>query len=304
MAVTNREYLKVGGVRRPFWEFLDEEPVGWLSSLAYPVHPELPGGVRVLDCGAWSYKDADEPRVGKAIVTPGWAVDEYAKRARPGDFAIAPDHMLIPGLGDMESRRLFNLASARGFLSVSSGSGLRPMAAVHGDTTAERVETAKRYADIGYTSLAVGGLAGQASRKRMAVDVVAAIRAAVPGVWVHVLGLSSPSYFAAWRSLGVESCDGSSHFKQAFTGGAFYTRTGGNLTKYQAARPGEPVSAPECDCRACAAMRAEGHDTRRYGSNETNMGRAAHNLNQLIAAHAESAESLDGPDLFSGLEGD
>jgi tRNA-guanine family transglycosylase len=173
------------------------------------------------------------------------------------------------------------------------------MAAVHGETVKERVETAKQYADLGYTALALGGLAGQASRKRMAVDVVGAVREAVPGVWVHVLGLSSPSYFAAWRQLGVESCDGSSHFKQAFTGGAFFVRSGATLAKWAAARPGEPVTAPACNCRACSVLRDAGVDTRQYGSNETNMGRAAHNLNQLIAAQAlAQSDRPPTPSLF------
>jgi queuine/archaeosine tRNA-ribosyltransferase len=136
--------------------------------------------------------------------------------------------------------------------------------------------------------LALGGLAGQASRRASAVAAVAAVREAAPGVWLHVLGLSSPDYFAHWRRLGVESCDGSSHFKQAFAAGVFFRRVGGRLLKHRAARPGEPATAPACDCKACRLLAADGVDTRSYGSNEHNMGRAAHNLNQLIAAQAEA----------------
>jgi hypothetical protein len=44
------------------------------------------------------------------------------------------------------------------------------------------------------------------------------------------------------------------------------------------------VTAPHCTCRACSLLENDGVDTRRYGSNETNMGRAAHNLNHLIRA--------------------
>lgn len=42
--------------------------------------------------------------------------------------------------------------------------------------------------------------------------------------------------------------------------------------------------APECHCRACTLLREDGVDTRTYGSNETNMGRAAHNMNMLMRA--------------------
>jgi len=93
-------------------------------------------------------------------------------------------------------------------------------------------------------------------------------------VWLHVLGLSAPQYALAWREYGVNSFDGSSHFKQAFTGGAFYLLgVGGKMVKHQAARPGEPVTAPTCECLACATLRDVDVDTRRYGSNEHNMGR-------------------------------
>jgi hypothetical protein len=39
-----------------------------------------------------------------------------------------------------------------------------------------------------------------------------------------------------------------------------------------------------CECRACSLLREDGIDTRSYGSNENNMGRAAHNQNILMQA--------------------
>ena len=117
-------------------------------------------------------------------------------------------------------------------------------------------------------------------------------REAAPQVHLHVLGLSSPEYARQWNQIGVQSFDGSSHFKQAFTGGAFYTCEGPKLIKHQAARPGNVddlgIVAPECRCRACATLREVGVDTRSFGSNEHNMGRAAHNLNMLMLAQCEA----------------
>ena len=65
---------------------------------------------------------------------------------------------------------------------------------------------------------------------------------------------------------------------------------GPQLVAHQAARPGAAITAPMCACRACTLLRAEGIDTRGYGSNQHNMGRAAHNLNQLMQAHRAVAE--------------
>jgi queuine/archaeosine tRNA-ribosyltransferase len=128
--------------------------------------------------------------------------------------------------------------------------------------------------------LALGGLAGQASRKDHCKGVVGAVREAYPDVWLHVLGLSAPSYAREWHRLGVDSFDGASHFKQAFTAGKFYLWDGAELKGYRV----REVTPPECDCRVCVMLRTEGVDTRRYGSNESNMGRAAHNLNHLMRA--------------------
>lgn len=193
--------------------------------------------------------------------------------------------MLIPGLGNIEARRHFNRESALRFIELCPAPlPVRPMAAVHGLTLAERIENARFHIAIGYQALALGGLAGQASRKQMIVEVVGEIRRHFPNVWLHVLGLSSPAYAAEWQRIGVDSFDGASHFKQAFMAGKFYMEEAGRLAGYPAARPGEPITAPACGCLACRRLLAEGVDTRSYGSNEHNMGRAAHNLNQLMRA--------------------
>ncbi len=278
--IGNRDYIKIKGVKRPFWEFLDRQPAGWLTSIVYhrkdiPLDRPL-----IFDCGAWSYKDKDEPDY-----TPKQALDEYAV-APDGAMVIAPDHMLIPGV-DCAKRRKINLRNAKEFIDICPAR-LVPMATVHGETVDERVAVAESLVRMGYARLALGGMAAQAARKSLMMDVAERVRGAVP-VWLHVLGLSSPTYARAWRDIGIQSFDGSSHFKQAFTGGAFYAHDGnGGLTKFQAARPGNAddggIVAPRCDCLACSTLRIEGVDTRSFGSNEHNMGRAAHNLNMLMQA--------------------
>lgn len=294
--IGNRDHIKYQGRKAPIWEFMDQLPDGWLTSLAYATE-DLPDGEyscdMIFDCGAWSYKDSNDssPMLGKDHVTSAWAMNRYRSIARPGDLVIAPDHMLIPGLGDMNVRRRFNQSSARRFLCECQGSGFRPMAVVHGENAGERVETARRYVDLGYTALALGGLAGQASRTSVVIEAVTEVRRALPGVWLHVLGLSSPNYASAWHHLGVESFDGSSHFKQAFSAGTFFAVDGPTLLKYKAGRDHVPAGIPDCDCRACTMLRGEDIDTRKYGSNENNMGRAVHNLNMLMRAHRHLFES-------------
>ena len=239
----------------------------------------------IFDCGAWSYKDEEEP-----TVTPKQALDKYMVNAPNGSMLIAPDHMVIPGK-DNKARRQINRRNAAEFIGICPKTHT-PMATVHGETIDDRIQCASELYHHGYRHIALGGMAAQASRKALMVEAVERVRDAVPDVWLHVLGLSSPSYVREWKRLGVQSCDGSSHFKQAFTGGAFFTHDGkGKLTKHQAARPGNAddlgIVAPVCHCKACSLLRDDGVDTRSYGSNEHNMGRAAHNMNMLMQAQKE-----------------
>lgn len=279
--IGNRDHIKINGEKRPYWEFLDRQPDGWLTSLVY-ARDDLPISERfIVDCGAWSYRnDESPPHTGESVC------QKYAGMNIPyGAIVVAPDHMLIPGV-DAAARKTWNLAQAKLFLKHVDKRFV-PMAVVHGRTIDERVESAISLKKLGYEHLAVGGIAAQASRKSMAMAAVAAVRAVTKDCWLHVLGLSSPEYLRMMGEIGVNSCDGSSHFKQAFTGGAYFTVENGKLIKHQAARPGETVSivADPCDCKACEILRGQGVDTRSYGSNEHNMGRAAHNQNMLMRAH-------------------
>lgn len=301
VVIGNRDQIKYKGEKRPFWEFLDKTPDGFLSSLAYLPGPfEFPNTSLIGDCGAWSYKNESQPKLKKNFVTPEWALEQYQKYFKPGDFVVAPDHMLIPFEGvDLDARRQFNLNSARRFLPIAEAAGFKPMATVHGMDLEERLINIDRLYEIGYRNFSLGGLAARASQKKLLLESVSAlvnkIRAVLPEAWVHVLGVSSPGYAAAWSELGVSSYDGSSHFKEAFTAGTFFTVEGSKLIKHKAARvdrsTGElltPIQAPECNCLACRRMREEEIDTRTYGSNENNMARAAHNLNMLMQAQVNA----------------
>jgi hypothetical protein len=286
--IGNRDYIKLSGKRLPFWYFLDEHPAGWLCSLAYKRDDVPIDRPRLWDCGAWSYKAEETPRLGRNDVTPAWALAQYQHLAQPGDVVIAPDHMLIPLPGvDLEARRRFNRESAAVFHVLCEGTDLVPMAVVHGATLDERLASAASFIEMGYGALAIGGIAGRTAQRNHVIEVVVTVREAFPDVRLHVLGISAPSFARVWATYGVDSFDGASHFKQAFTAGRFFVADGADLRGYQAARPDEAVTAPICNCRACTLLAGDDVDTRRYGSNETNMGRAAHNLNQLMRALAQ-----------------
>lgn len=83
--VGNRDYIKKYGEKRPFWEYLDQQPDGWLTSLTYR-RKDLPEGKPMIyDCGAWSYKDHEIPPVDSKQVA-----SDYADHAPCGSMVIAP----------------------------------------------------------------------------------------------------------------------------------------------------------------------------------------------------------------------
>ena len=276
--VGDRDYIRKGGERIPFWEYLDEQPDGWLTSLAYR-RKDLPTDKPMIyDCGAWSYRDAEIPPVNSRQVAAA-----YSEYAPDGSMVIAPDHMLIEG-SNVEYRRKWNAEQARLFLT-DCPRNMKPMACVHGMDLGERVDHAKWLESIGYRYIAIGGLAARASKKNLVISWVKAIREAVPNVWLHVLGLSSPDYMRTWNEIGIQSADGSSHFKKAFTAGIFFSRNGASLIAHKAGRGTKDEQLPPpCLCAACKTIADDGNDTRLFGNSERNIGRAAHNLNMLMRA--------------------
>jgi len=292
--IGNRDHIKrhkgtEAEEKRPFWEYLDEHPTGWLTSITYK-REDLPHTENMIyDCGAWSYKTMDVPPIDAKS-----AFEFYKEHAPDHCMCIAPDHMLIDGV-DLDFRRQWNYEQAARFLDLLP-EHLTPMACVHGQTLDERLKCAETLLALGYGHLAIGGVAARATQKKLTFALVAALREETMGNYLHVLGLSSPEYAAKWETLGVDSFDGASHFKQAFTAGAFFTQTEHKLTKHRAARPGEDIIAPECFCTACDLLRRENIDTRQYGSNENNMGRAAHNMNMLIRAQKIA---MNNPSVFN-----
>ena len=281
--ITGRDYIDINGTRIPFWDLLDVQPRGWLTSVANIRHDIPISDVSIYDCGAWTYRDNDTPVLKNQEVTPLGAYEQYKKYCRPYDMLIAPDHMLIDIYDNLEDRREFNKRSMREFINIVEPQ-FSPMAVIHGMDIHEKEDNAKFALGLGYKHICIGGLAGQARKRDWCVEQVEHIMKVVPdGVWVHVLGLSSPFYASQWKRLGVSSFDGSSYFKKAFNGD-FVTFAGNELGKKKAQR----ISAEnECNCAACVVAKDNGFNTMLYGNSVNNIGRAAHNLNMLIKKYVD-----------------
>lgn len=249
-AITGRDYIKHNGKKTPFWDLLDNQPSGWLTSIVN-IKAGLPSGsLKMFDCGAWTYRDEEIPILKGREVTPEYAYDEYKKHCNAGDFLIAPDHMLLPDK-DNEHRGIINYKNAMRFIEICDPT-YRPVVCIHGITVDDKVANFIRMKKLGYSNFALGGLAARAINRQYCIDSVRrVIEVAEKGDWVHVLGLSSVYFARAWAAMGVSSFDGASHFLRALTAGYFYKNDGKHLI---AARPGEKTDIPQCVCKSCRTI--------------------------------------------------
>jgi hypothetical protein len=283
----NRDYLKVetpeGPDKHPIWQYIEGQQ-HWLTSLVYMKNVSRAPGSYFLDCGAWSYKGETTPRW-----TPAECLDKYTTFAQQNDLVASPDHMVLRGMtAEEEQYRVdLTLENARTFLALCPPS-LRPIAVTHGSTMETRLGMLRELLDMGYRHVAIGSVAIRAGNRkfiRAILDDVAQLRQQAP-FYVHVLGVSALSWVREFAAYKIDSYDGSSMFFAAFTAGEFFWHDGqGKLTEYPVKRT--PLAEmPTCTCPPCSVMREQGIETREYGSNESNMGRAVHNVNQYLQALA------------------
>lgn len=291
----NRDTLKVGGERRPVWEFIPGQR-DWLTSLVYLRRLSRPPDARfILDCGAWSYKSEQSPRW-----TPEGCIALYQTFGKSGDIVTAPDHMVLRGMSaeEEEYRTDLTLENARDFLNRNElDPTWRPMAVTHGSTVEARLAMTEDLLSIGYRHIAIGSVAIRAGNRRFIREILEAtnrLREQEP-FYVHVLGVSALSWVPEFWEYGVNSYDGSAMFFSAFTAGEFFwLGEDGRIVTYDAKRGSNPDDIPLCDCPACLTMRSEGIDTRTFGSNENNMGRAVHNVNVYRKGYLLLREQLEG----------
>lgn len=281
----NRDYLKIqtddGPIKEPIWKYIEGQD-RWLTSLVYMRNASRAPGRYILDCGAWSYKGEAQPRW-----SPAECLDRYTTFALPGDIVAAPDHMVLRGMDAQEEQYRIDLTleNARAFLAAYPPT-LDPIAVTHGSTLETRGAMLRELLDMGYRHVAIGSVAIRAGNRKFIrgiLDDVARLKQQQP-FYVHVLGVSALSWVGEFRDYGVDSYDGSSMFFAAFTAGEWFWHRGDGTLREYPVKQTELADMPHCECPPCIAMRAQDIETRRYGSNEANMGRAVHNINQYLAA--------------------
>lgn len=197
------DYLKLYGRKIGIWELLEYQPPMWLCSLAFR-QAMIPNTSILWDCGAYSYRYLNIPKLRGQLVTPQWAISEYKERSKPGDIVVSPDALLLGT--NINQRRQFNYESAARFIELAGAlEGRIPMAVVHGLSTEERVERAVELYNLGYRALAIGGLVPTASDKPKNIQIVKTLveelQKLSEKIWIHIFGLSAPEYEESFSSV-------------------------------------------------------------------------------------------------------
>lgn len=175
----------------------------------------LPSNVPIMgDCGAFSYvKEANPP----------YSVTDTLNYYESLGFSsgVALDHLIFPSMTLSERERRFTLTldNARDFLTLhrSSGYTFEPIGIIQGWDPPSRCAGAEQLVQMGYKSLALGGMARSSDRDLR--TTLEAIHVAIPpSSSLHIFGVARLSMIADFVRFGVTSVDSASPMRRAFLG--------------------------------------------------------------------------------------
>jgi len=180
----------------------------------------LPDGVESLgDCGAFNYVNEERPPY-----TVGEVLDYY--EGCGFDAGVSVDHVVLgydkdAGVDDAptdwKARRLISLEYAESFLSAAGDQGYRvePVGAAQGWSPASYCDSVQALQNMGYHRIALGGMAPLRTPDILAC-LLAIDRVRNSDVSLHLLGVTRVNSMNEFTTLGVDSFDSTSPFRQAF----------------------------------------------------------------------------------------
>lgn len=183
----------------------------------------LPEGMELLgDCGAFGYVREPQP--------PFESGELIAYYDRLGfDYGVSIDHLIFPEYADQrEVRYALTLRNAEEFLRLHRAGSHRftPIAAIQGWDPFSYAEAAQAVEKMGYTYLALGGLARSTTRSIRAI--LSAVRGAIaPTMQIHIFGVARLTLLATFAALDVTSVDSAAPLRQAWLSAKdnYYTPT-------------------------------------------------------------------------------
>ena len=171
------------------------------------------------DPGAFSYTADSEPPI-----TSEEAASLYDKFGF--NLGASVDHIPIPSITPEEKKERMDLTeeNAEQFLKICRENEYQfvPVGSIQGVTVDDYVCYARRYIEMGYKHIALGGLV---RRKDFEIlKIVAAVRKTLQkhtrgineNIWVHLFGILRPELQNSFQNLGVSSFDSASYLRKAW----------------------------------------------------------------------------------------
>jgi tRNA-guanine family transglycosylase len=229
------------------------------QAVTWPVMP----AALIIDSGAFQYH-----KEGRTL-PPDVVLARQLHMSAGLSLPISICHLDVPMLGtrnilELDRRITRNLEQARWLMQYIVTHGLpahvTPIGVIQGYTPERIYLVGQILAEMGYTSFALGSLAGMvaSSRDELLRRVEAALEAVGPNL--HVLGVSSTTVLPQLVRAGVASIDSGAPIHEAWRGGLFYSRP---FRRYKLASPhfqewrrtysfAEILTDPlPCDCPVC-----------------------------------------------------
>lgn len=165
------------------------------------------------DCGAFGYIDEKEPPYTTADV-----LDYYTRL--DFDYGVSVDHLIVAATEqDKLYRYDLTIQNAADFIKEHKKQKLSwvPIGAVQGWDPESYVKGAKKYIQMGYKYLALGGMVR--SSTEVIIKVIREVRKVIPSdVQLHLFGVARLPAIPHFSSLGLNSVDSASMLRKAWLG--------------------------------------------------------------------------------------
>lgn len=163
------------------------------------------------DCGAFGYILLDKPPY-----ETGEILDYYTRLGF--DYGVSIDHLIVAAT-EQEKKYRYDLTihNAEAFIKEHKKRGLNwtPIGAVQGWDAKSYAKAAKKYVEMGYKYLALGGLVR--SQTEEILEILEEVHQFVPStVQLHLFGIGRLDAMKEFIKLGVTSVDSASQLRRAW----------------------------------------------------------------------------------------
>ncbi|MCE7737203.1 MAG: hypothetical protein GPJ54_20110 [Candidatus Heimdallarchaeota archaeon] len=166
------------------------------------------------DCGAWGYVKKEKP--------PYKTNDILNYYNRVGvNYGVSIDHLCISKDDDVNhKRRDLTIKNAKDFLNQyeKKDYAFAAVGAIQGWDSASYLDSLESAIDMGYTKIAIGGLARKPTTS--IIPILESMQDLIEGknLWLHLFGVSRLNAIRQFHKLGIRSFDSASALRQAWLG--------------------------------------------------------------------------------------